>query len=108
MFEAEYGGMGAAQPIVDTVAALGYKIYRLVFALEVTGPVHQFTDRMNESLDLNVFGCKDDKAMSLAEHAFVENSPELDRCQRVGLLGSALRAGAARQVASDRFGPSAK
>ena len=67
-----------------------------------------FTDSMNESLDLNMSCCKDDKAMRLAEQAFVDNSLELDRCQRVGLLGSALRAGAARQVASDRFGPSAQ
>jgi len=108
MLEAEHGGVGAAQPIVDTFAALGYKIYCLVLALEVLGPVHQFTDSMNESLDLNMFCCKDDKAMRLAEEAFVDNSLELGRCQRVGLLGSALRAGAARQVASDRFGPSAQ
>jgi hypothetical protein len=71
MFEAEHAGVGAAQPIVDTLAALGYKMYRLVPALMVLVPVHQFTDSKNQSLDLNVFCCKDDKAMRLAEQGLL-------------------------------------
>ena len=71
MFEAEHAGVGAAQPIVDTLAALGYKMYRLVPTLMVLVLVHQFTDSRNQSTDLNVFCCKDDKAMRLAEQGLL-------------------------------------
>lgn len=71
MFEAEHAGVGAAQPIVDSLAALGYKMYRLVPTLMVLVLVHQFTDSRNQSTNLNVFCCKDDKAMRLAEQGLL-------------------------------------
>jgi len=66
MFEAEHAGVDAAQPIVEALAAIGYKTYCLVPALGVLVPVHQLTDSDNNCLYLNLFGCKDDTAIRLA------------------------------------------